>query len=59
MIANKIREKLNCDILEIKTVIPYSEDYDTVVNDEQNSEESYSDKLVTKEQDIENWIKTL
>lgn len=30
MIANKIREKLNCDILEIK-----------------------------KEQDIENWIKTL
>ena len=39
-IANKIREKLNCDILEIKTVIPYSEDYDTVVNDEQNSEAS-------------------
>ena len=25
MIANKIREKLNCDILEIKTVIPYDE----------------------------------
>lgn len=40
MIANKIKEKLNCDILEIKTVIPYSEDYDTVVNDEQNSEAS-------------------
>ena len=40
MIANKIREKLNCDILEIKTVIPYSEDYDTAVNDEQNSEAS-------------------
>ena len=40
MIANKIREKLNCDILEITTVIPYSEDYDTVVNDEQNSEAS-------------------
>ncbi len=143
MIANKIRENLNCDILEIKTVIPYSEDYDAVVKDEQNSEasnrlpkiqdtdidlskydeiilgtpvwwyrpapairtflnrndlsgktikpfatnagwlgktfkeirtlcpnseiyegmnivfESYSDKLVTKEQDIENWIKTL
>lgn len=39
-IANKIKEKLNCDILEIKTVIPYSEDYDTVVNDEQNSEAS-------------------
>ena len=40
MIANKIKEKLKCDILEIKTVIPYSKDYDTVVNDEQNSERS-------------------
>lgn len=39
-IANRIKEKLNCDILEIKTVVPYSEDYDTVVNDEQNSESS-------------------
>lgn len=39
-IAEKIKEKLNCDILEIKTVIPYSKDYDTVVNDEQNSEAS-------------------
>lgn len=39
-IANRIQEKLNCDILEIKTVVPYSEDYDTVVNDEQNSESS-------------------
>ena len=40
-IANKIKEKLNCDILEIKTVIPYSNDYQTVVDDEQNSEASY------------------
>ena len=40
MIAKRIKEKLNCDILEIKTVVPYSEDYDTVVNDEQNSETS-------------------
>lgn len=40
MIANKIKEKLNCKSIEIKTVIPYSEDYDTVVNDEQNSEAS-------------------
>ena len=39
-IAEKIKAKLNCDILEIKTVIPYSKDYDTVVNDEQNSESS-------------------
>ena len=40
MIANKIKEKLECDIIEIKTVIPYSQDYETVVNDEQNSEAS-------------------
>ncbi len=39
-IANRIKDKLNCDILEIKTVLPYSEDYDTVVNDEQNGEAS-------------------
>ena len=39
-LREKIKEKLNCDILEIKTVIPYSKDYDTVVNDEQNSESS-------------------
>ena len=40
MIANKIKEKLGCDILEIKTITPYSDDYDSVVNDEQNSESS-------------------
>ena len=40
MIANKIKEKLKCDILEIETVEPYSKDYDSVVNDEQNSEAS-------------------
>ncbi len=39
-IAEKIEEKLDCDIVQIRTVIPYSEDYDTVVNDEHNSEAS-------------------
>lgn len=39
-IANKIKDKFNCDILEIKTKIPYSDDYQTVVDDEQNSEAS-------------------
>lgn len=39
-IANRIKEKLNCDILEIKTVIPYSDDYQSVVDNEQNSEAS-------------------
>lgn len=40
MIANEIKNKLNCDILEIKTKVPYSSNYDDVVNDEQNSEAS-------------------
>lgn len=40
MIAYKIKDRLNCDILEIETVIPYSDDYQSVVDDEQNSEAS-------------------
>lgn len=40
MIANMIKDKLNCDILEIETVIPYSTDYQTVVDEEQNNEGS-------------------
>ena len=40
MIVDKIKDKLDCDILKIETVGPYSTDYDTVVNDEQNSERS-------------------
>ncbi len=39
-IANMIQEKLNCDILELKRVEPYSSDYNAVVNDEQNGENS-------------------
>ena len=37
MVAEKIAEKLNCDILEIKTILPYSNNYDLVVKEEQNS----------------------
>lgn len=37
MIAEKIQQKLNCDILEIKPVKPYSTDYQTVVDEEQNN----------------------
>lgn len=40
MIAEKIKESLDCDILEIKTVVPYSNDYQMVVDDEHNSEAS-------------------
>ena len=40
LLAEEIKEKLNCDILELKRVEPYSSDYNVVVNDEQNSENS-------------------
>lgn len=36
-IANKIKEKINCDILELEPVIPYSKDYNRVVEEEQNN----------------------
>ena len=39
-IAQSIQKKLNCDILEIKPVKPYSTDYQTVVDEEQNNESS-------------------
>lgn len=37
-IAESISKKLNCDILEIKPEVPYSTDYQTVVDQEQNNE---------------------
>ena len=37
MIAESIQRKLNCDILEIKPFKPYSTDYQTVVDEEQNN----------------------
>lgn len=39
-IANMIKNKLNCDILELKPVEPYSTDYQKVVDEEQNLEGS-------------------
>ena len=38
MIAESIQKKLGCNILEIKPVKPYSTDYQTVVDEEQNNE---------------------
>ena len=38
MIAEKIQKKLNCDILELKPVVPYSDDYQAVVDKEQTQE---------------------
>ena len=40
MIAQSIQKKLECDVLEIQPVIPYSTDYQTVVDQEQNNENS-------------------
>jgi len=37
MIAESIQKKLNCDILEIQPVKPYSSDYQKVVDEEQNN----------------------
>lgn len=37
-IANLIKNKLACDILELKPVIPYNADYQTVVDEEQKLE---------------------
>ena len=37
-IAESIKNKLGCDILEIKPKVPYSTDYQTVVDEEQNNE---------------------
>lgn len=39
-IAEEIQKKLNCDIIEIKPEKPYSTDYQTVVDEEQNNESS-------------------
>ncbi len=43
MIANMIKDRIDCDILELIPKIPYSTDYQTVVDEEQNS--SSKDKI--------------
>ena len=43
-IAGLIQKNLECDILEIKPVIPYSDDYQKVVDEEQNN--SSIDKII-------------
>ena len=40
MIAERIQKELGCDILELELKVSYSTDYQTVVDDEQNSEAS-------------------
>lgn len=38
MIANMIKDKIDCDVLELKPKIPYSTDYQSVVDEFQNNE---------------------
>lgn len=40
IIAEYIQKKLNCDILELKPVVPYSTNYQQVVDEEQNNSSS-------------------
>ena len=42
MIANRIKEKLNCDIQEIVPIKPYSSDYQSLVN---NTEDNLQSKV--------------
>ena len=39
-IAKEIQKKLDCDILKLNPLQPYSTDYQTVVDEEQNNESS-------------------
>ena len=39
-IAKMIQKKLDCDILKLNPVVPYSTDYQTVVDEEQNNDSS-------------------
>ena len=39
-IANIIKDKLNCDILELNPVVDYNTDYQKVVDEEQSQEGS-------------------
>ncbi len=56
MIAESIQKKLKCDILEIKPVKPYSTDYQTVVDEEQNNESAKKTPEIEKiDEDLNNY----
>lgn len=55
-IAESIQKKLGCDILEIKPVVPYSTDYQTVVDEEQNNESAMKTPEIEKiDKDLSNY----
>lgn len=49
LIADKIKEKLNCDVIELKPLIPFSNNYREVVDEYQNNE---SDKKSVEIEEI-------
>ena len=56
MIAESIQKKLECDILELKPVVPYSTDYQTVVDEEQNNESTKkTPEIQNIEKDLNNY----
>lgn len=48
LIANKIKEKLNCDLLELEPTIPFSSDYDVVVDEYRNNSIENKDVNIKK-----------
>lgn len=60
MIAESIQKKLKCDILEIKPVNPYSTDYQTVVDEEQNNESAKKTPEIEKiDKDLNNYYEII
>ncbi len=56
MIAESIQKKLGCDILEIKPVKPYSTNYQTVVDEEQNNDSLNKTPEIQKiDKDLKNY----
>ena len=49
LIANKIQNALNCDVVELKPTIPFSNDYQEVVDEYQSNE---SDKKIVEIENI-------
>ena len=55
-ISESSQKKLGCDILEIKPVVPYSTDYQTVVDEEQNNESAMKTPEIEKiDKDLSNY----
>lgn len=46
MIANMIKDKINCDLLELSPKIPFSSDYQTVVDEYQNNSIDKNEVLI-------------